>query len=383
MSRDISENVKRQLYAESMGRCMNPACKKVLFRQNGDIIEKAHIDPYCKTADNSFENLVILCPNCHTDFDENSAFSPEEVLGWKRIRKQELDSLFGERFATFDDLKDKVVPLLSENKTIYEQYYLKDNKKLWDKFAYKILINNRKLKTLFQNNLGLFQHHSIEAYSNLALINGFLLHVDEFEITRADEEKTRGVLFPPQINSIFGIQPVRESLSKMTESLECLIVELIAQERFAGIFLGIADPYILLIDNTRREKVFLNDGPRLRQLFHDNNCFKANKFKLDSLNYVLLQIKKRNISFSFLNNNCLREIILKGKKVIFVYEYCLSEAGLASLAPERNSIVVNLQGFNGECCISREAYSYAVDIGVKLLTTRCFLGYINGLSLQE
>ena len=61
----ISENVKRRLYAESMGRCMNPDCKKELFSELGDIIEKAHIRPYCATADNSFENLIVLCPNCH------------------------------------------------------------------------------------------------------------------------------------------------------------------------------------------------------------------------------------------------------------------------------------------------------------------------------
>lgn len=32
MSREpISENVKRKLYAESMGRCMNPDCQDELF----------------------------------------------------------------------------------------------------------------------------------------------------------------------------------------------------------------------------------------------------------------------------------------------------------------------------------------------------------------
>ena len=86
----IDENTKRRLYAESMGRCMNPHCKAELFREDGDIIEKAHIDAYSETADNSFDNLVVLCPNCHTDFDKNKAFSPEEVCSWKKIRQQEL-----------------------------------------------------------------------------------------------------------------------------------------------------------------------------------------------------------------------------------------------------------------------------------------------------
>ena len=45
--RYIDENVKRRLYAESMGYCMNPNCRCNLFAGTGDIIEKAHIDPYC------------------------------------------------------------------------------------------------------------------------------------------------------------------------------------------------------------------------------------------------------------------------------------------------------------------------------------------------
>ena len=44
--RYIDENVKRRLYAESMGYCMNPNCRCNLFAGTGDIIEKAHIDPY-------------------------------------------------------------------------------------------------------------------------------------------------------------------------------------------------------------------------------------------------------------------------------------------------------------------------------------------------
>lgn len=80
MSREnIDENTKRRLYAESMGRCMNPDCQIELFKEKGDIIEKAHIVPYCETADNAYENLVVLCPNCHTDFDKNHAFTPEQV----------------------------------------------------------------------------------------------------------------------------------------------------------------------------------------------------------------------------------------------------------------------------------------------------------------
>ena len=38
--RYIDENVKRRLYAEFMGYCMNPNCRCNLFTGTGDIIEK-------------------------------------------------------------------------------------------------------------------------------------------------------------------------------------------------------------------------------------------------------------------------------------------------------------------------------------------------------
>ena len=61
----IEENVKRRLFVESMGRCMNPNCRKELFESCGDIIEKAHIDPYSDTEDNLkiwyfYVQIVIL-----------------------------------------------------------------------------------------------------------------------------------------------------------------------------------------------------------------------------------------------------------------------------------------------------------------------------------
>lgn len=169
----VSENVKRRLYAESMGRCMNPNCREDLFIGGGDIAEKAHITPYCETADNSYENLIILCPNCHKAFDKNSAFNPEEVKNWKQIRKEELEDFFSIEYATFDELKREAEPLLLENKMVYENYYLGDNKKLWNKFEAKILVNNRKLKNLFTNNLDLIQKHINRTYSNLEYIYQF------------------------------------------------------------------------------------------------------------------------------------------------------------------------------------------------------------------
>ena len=113
MSRDqIGVHVERALYAEAMGRCMNPDCQAELFIGEGDIIEKAHIDAYCETKDNSFDNLVVLCPNCHTKFDKLHLFTEEQIREWKIIRKNEVARFFSRKFNSFDDLSEIVIPIL-------------------------------------------------------------------------------------------------------------------------------------------------------------------------------------------------------------------------------------------------------------------------------
>ena len=381
--KEILKNIERRLYAESMGRCMNPDCQKELFSYNGDIIEKAHIDPYCKTADNSFENLVVLCPNCHTDWDKNSAFSPEEVLNWKRIRQQELERFFGVKYDSFQELKNAVSPLLIENKTIFESYYLNDNKKLWYTFETKILINNRKIKTLLICNRNLFQSNPQKEYSNLECVDTFITHIDEFEATRGKDEKVRQVLFPEEINSIFGISPMSDHLMPTTESLEALISILIVQEKYGGIFLGIEKPYFILIDDGNRKKIFLDDTPQLRQMYFDYGCFRKCKVRLESINYALKYIRNRNVRFSFINSDNLREIHIGGIKMIFIYEYCLSNAELRWMCPEKGCVIVNLHNWNGDSCISNEAYETAEKMNLTLLTMEKFYEYIDGIKTDN
>lgn len=74
MSRYVKENVKRKLLEETQFRCgycltsIEFALDDSNFFQFG---EKAHLTPYSDTEDNSFENLITLCPTCHTKFDKN------------------------------------------------------------------------------------------------------------------------------------------------------------------------------------------------------------------------------------------------------------------------------------------------------------------------
>ena len=375
----IPIDVERKLYAESMGRCMNPNCQAELFRKKGNVIEKAHITPYCKTADNDYENLVILCPTCHTDFDKNGAFDPEQVKQWKQIRRAEIEKLFGKKYATFEELQRQIVPILSENKSIYENYYLGEQKELWDTFEGRVLANNRKLKTLLENNLGLIQHHREKGYSNLALVERLFAHIEEFEATRGSNKKIRQVLFPKEINSMFGVSPVEGYFLPMTESLETLVEKLDAEGNFVTAVLGIKNPYMQIRENNHYVKVFLNDTPRLRQLYYNYGCFKGAVVRFESLNFALSYIRSRKVGYTFVQEHNFREILINGTKMVFVYKYCLSEADLKQMLPDENTVIVNLHNWNGDSCISKKAREFAGKINVMLLTIEEFYGHINGL----
>ncbi len=376
MRKVIAKDVERKLYAESIGKCMNPNCQKDLFITNGDIAEKAHIVPHCETADNTFENLIILCPNCHTSFDKNLAFTKEEVKGWKRKREEEISQMFAQKFYTFEKLEDAIKPLLKENKTIFKNYYINENPKLWKKFEEKILINNQKLKILLNKNRGLFQKHSKNEYSNLATIDEFILHIDEFYSTREDEDKVRLVLFPQEVNSIFGIEKIQYSLLPSTNSLECLIQKLLNAENLIEISLDTNTPYITFKNNDAIETLYLDDTPRVRQLYHKYSCFRKVDLRLNSLTYVLKWLKNNNIKYEFSNLPYLSDIKIKDKLFKFTYEYCLSKEELISLAPQKGLVIFNLFNFNGGC-ISREAYAQAKIMKVELLLHDTFYKYVH------
>lgn len=369
----IEENVKRRLFAESMGRCMNPNCRKELFESCGDIIEKAHIDPYSDTEDNSFENLVLLCPNCHTNFDKNHAFSPDEVRKWKKIRQHELDTFFSEKLESFEQLCEKIVPLLTENKMIYEKYYLGNRRSLWDRFELIILVNNSKIKRLLENNMNLIQVNKGTDYeSNQDYVNRLLLHINEFEKTRDDEEKIRGALFPKEIYSIFGIEPIHNGIVTMTEALESLISKVDCKE----IVLGVAHPYIIIHFNNQDECVYLDDSPRLMQLYYSYECFRKVGIRLESLNFALKYLKDRGIKYTFRDKQNIHEIDCLGHHIIYVYKYCLSRNDLERLLPGKDTVIVNLHNWNGEKCISHEAYIFAETIDVTLLTMDAYYDFI-------
>lgn len=367
-SRSIPAIIQRALYAESMGRCMNPYCEEDIY----GIAEKAHIVDFADTHDHSIDNLIILCPNCHTKYDILSKFSIEDVRGWKRKRREFILETFEKKFNTFGDLEKIVKPILEENKNIYEAYYLGSNPELWKKFEFKIVSNNSRLELLLKKNIDLFQGNTNPGYSNLAIIQKFLLHIQEFKMMRECQEKYREILFPEEVNSIFGVIALERTLIPSVESLECLIEKYKQKDIFIKVVLDNEKPYIEYVEEGENIEVLLADTARLRQLYHNEGCFRTTSVRLESLIYVLKNIKKRDFFYTIPNEERLSEICIEGKYIKFVYKYCLSRADVESLEYRKDLHVVNLHNWNGNGCISKSARERAQELGYKIYTTSEF-----------
>lgn len=77
MSRDaIPTEVKRAVLVEAGHRCAIPTCRAITT-------EIVHIVPWAETQDHSFENLIALCPNCHTRFDQKKEIDRQAVKMYK------------------------------------------------------------------------------------------------------------------------------------------------------------------------------------------------------------------------------------------------------------------------------------------------------------
>ena len=136
----ISTEIKLRLFSESAGHCQNPDCLQPLYpvEMGGDkhIAEMAHVIPHgekgprheerpTKEFDaDSFENLILLCPTCHTIIDkEPEGYSRSTLLNWKNKHLAALAHQQG--IQTYEDrnqVRDAVAIAMAENKAIWKEY---------------------------------------------------------------------------------------------------------------------------------------------------------------------------------------------------------------------------------------------------------------------
>ncbi len=132
-------HTQKRLFAASAGYCQNPGCAQLLFSDEAGksihIAEMAHVyaasdeGPRANAAitreeRGAFENLIVLCSNCHTRVDKApDAFPDSMMLGWRREHARKLEAVFGAvRLESRRDVHALIEPLLTENRAIFTQY---------------------------------------------------------------------------------------------------------------------------------------------------------------------------------------------------------------------------------------------------------------------
>ena len=79
----IPAELKRRILVEAGHRCAIPSCRF-------PTIEIAHIEPYEKVKEHKYENLIALCPNCHTRADKGE-IDKKSLKIYKRILQRLTD----------------------------------------------------------------------------------------------------------------------------------------------------------------------------------------------------------------------------------------------------------------------------------------------------
>ncbi|KUJ58318.1 hypothetical protein [Chryseobacterium aquaticum] len=214
---------KIKLFANSGGYCQNPECNEPLFKTFSSkeihIAEIAHIisvnegarkNSVMKSVDKgNYNNLILLCPTCHTVIDKNEEDFPESlILQWKVNHEENLAKVFSvKKFDNREAVKQIIDPLFLENKTIFDVYGPETEERfnpesempeLWlNKIRTIIIPNNRKILNIIEANYHLLNDNEKEKFQN------FKQHINDFEAKHIFNSTTTGIRFPKEIVSIY------------------------------------------------------------------------------------------------------------------------------------------------------------------------------------
>jgi len=198
----ISEIDIKKLWGLAAGRCSKPGCMvecvKFLDAINPTIIgEMAHVIAkkpngprgIPEGGDDSYENLILLCPTHHTEIDKapDGVFPSEVIHEWKHAHEEQVKNSFrSPHFANCEDFAIAVKRLLAKNKSTWSRYGPESNEaiqnplsnlhEIWTLRKLETIVpNNRRIVQMIERNQELID---IKDYSACAK---FVEHAEGFE----------------------------------------------------------------------------------------------------------------------------------------------------------------------------------------------------------
>lgn len=224
----IATATRLRLFAAASGHCQKPDCLEPLFpvELGGDkhIAEMAHVIPHGdegprhedRPADDfdadSFENLILLCPTCHTKIDKDpDSFPRNELLDWKERHLARLALRQG--IKAYDDraqVREAITGILAENKAIWEKFAPEEGSEFeydpeseaaqsWSqRMRAVILPNHYRVLAIIEANLGLATDEERKTFAE------YQEHVRGLSERHVCGVAGRAIRFPALMESIFA-----------------------------------------------------------------------------------------------------------------------------------------------------------------------------------
>ena len=360
----VPRPVQRRLWAEAFGYCMNPECEaKLISDADVNLGEMAHIVANADGGDPSFENMILLCKDCHTEIDatRNSSTIPT-LRSWKEDREREMRQRFSRNYTSFEELRNDVVPLLERNGGIFDLYgpdgdleSSEARHALWDRFEGELVANNRKLELMLSDSKRLFHR------DNWNIITAFLNHAREFVTTRGLPDTPRSALFPRDILSIFGIEEsIHEHPVPNLAALENFISRLVSNDSVVSLELE-SDQSVTYVEGDGIVTMSLLDIPHVQQVFWTGKFFTPRRtdVRTRDLVFMLRWLTRNGFEYRFDDPTRLSELTINDRHhVKFFYSYVFSSSDAQQLREDQ--IAVNLHMWN-KAPVSDDARRYIAN----------------------
>jgi hypothetical protein len=179
------------LWGRAGGKCSNPECRADLTKSLEDeqtihIGEMAHVIAHSgdgprgngSGGSDDYENLVLLCPNCHTTVDKApDSFPADRMRDWKAGREAEVEAAGKDIiFANVRELKVQVATILWENYELFKSLGPKseiaesdpgsDAFSFWEARKLDTLLpNNRRIINIIEQNRALLDLEDLKSFA--------------------------------------------------------------------------------------------------------------------------------------------------------------------------------------------------------------------------
>lgn len=226
----ISDKSIKLLWANAAGRCSFPDCdKRLSVEQAADTApytlgEMAHIkgkNPGSNRHDSNqsdderdlYQNLILLCPNHHTEIDKpenESKYSVEWLIDAKSNHEEWVISMLtAGKIVTIEQLKNHIATLLSDNHQTWIKYgpnSILARRNPNSDSLYRMWTSER-LTTIVPNNRAitklLTDHRMLFTHNQQSIVSKFISHAKSYDLWVKDDIPYQAVeRFPVEFDAL-------------------------------------------------------------------------------------------------------------------------------------------------------------------------------------